>query len=60
MKEQEAQSLARRSFEVGADPSPRISGILSDMQGAKGIAAWRWLFIIEGVGLSASCETERR
>lgn len=22
------------------------------MQGAKGLAAWRWLFIIEGVGLS--------
>lgn len=25
------------------------AGILSDMQGAAGLAAWRWLFIIEGV-----------
>jgi hypothetical protein len=24
------------------------AGVLSDMDGARGLAAWRWLFIIEG------------
>jgi hypothetical protein len=57
-----SSSAPRRSSdsELGADPLPTHSGILSDMQGAKGLAAWRWLFIIEGVRLSFISQRDAR
>lgn len=42
------------SFIAGAFGNLIAAGILRGLDGARGLAAWKWLYIIEGAGESLS------